>query len=85
MTAFDFEPEDAYDAGDPPLARARNIARRLRLIDGRADPAGNDLGALIVELEGRIAAAYTAGTLTDPARRRLELAALHVVILRAGR
>ena len=30
MTVFgDFDPEDSYDAGDPPDVIARNLARRL--------------------------------------------------------
>lgn len=29
---FDFEPEDAYDASDPPHVIARNLARRLELL-----------------------------------------------------
>ena len=29
MTGFDFEPEDAWDATDPPALQLVNIARRL--------------------------------------------------------
>jgi hypothetical protein len=79
---FDFEPEDSYDAGDPPLDRARNIARRLRLIDGRPDPPGDDLGELVRELEARIAAGAGA-ELDGRARHRLEQAALDLIVLRA--
>jgi hypothetical protein len=81
MTTFDFEPEDSYDAGDPPLTRARNIARRLRLIDGLPDPAGDDLGELVAGLELRLVDAARRPELDTRARRRLELAALHLFVV----
>lgn len=31
---FDFEPEDAWDASDPPRVKLANVLRRLRLLDG---------------------------------------------------
>lgn len=80
---FDFEPEDSYDASDPPLTRARNIARRLRLIDGRPDPPGDNLGELEAELEQRIAAGSRRRDLDTRARHRLEQAALDLIVLLA--
>jgi hypothetical protein len=34
----DFNPEDAWDIGDPPEAKARNLARRIEFADGLPRP-----------------------------------------------
>jgi len=80
---FDFEPEDAWDALDPPGQQVRNLIRRLRLVDGRPDPAPSpDPNDDLDDLEVRIAAA-TGRPLTVRERRRLEQAALDLIWVRS--
>jgi hypothetical protein len=80
---FDFEPEDAWDALDPPGRQIRNLARRLRLVDGRPDPPDvDDPHDRLDALELRIAAA-AARPLDVRARRRLEQAALDLIYVRS--
>jgi hypothetical protein len=82
VTTFDFEPEDAWDALDPPGVQIRNLARRLRLVDGRPDPPDDEPDDMLDALEARIAAA--AGRLLEARQRhRLEQAALDLIYVRA--
>jgi len=84
VTAFDFEPEDSWDALDPPGVQIRNLIRRLRLVDGAPDPPpGDDPAAELAALEGRIAAAAGRLDLDARARRRLADAALDLMWVRA--
>jgi hypothetical protein len=81
--SFDFEPEDSWDALDPPGVQIRNLARRIRLVDGRPDPPLDESpDDLLDMLEARIAAAV-ARPLELRARRRLEQAALDLIYVRS--
>jgi len=80
---FDFEPEDAWDALDPPGRQIRNLARRLRLVDGRPDPPEDSPHRMLDGLEARIAEAAGRLDLDARARRRLADTAVDLIWVRA--
>jgi hypothetical protein len=45
--SFDFEPEDAWHPDDPVRELARNLARRIALVDGLTEPRGTSARALL--------------------------------------
>lgn len=55
MTDFgDFDPEDAWDAGDPPEAKARNLARRIEFADGMPRPVASVVLILLLLVYVRV-------------------------------
>lgn len=72
MTVFDFEPEDAWDAADPPLEQARNLARRIHALDGRGVPRDSNVRVLLAVIQHRAHRASMRDNLTDRQLLRLE-------------
>lgn len=65
MTFGDYEPEDAWDALDPPLDQLRNLARRIALVDRLDPPRGGSPRALFGAIKHRFDRAVSRRGLTD--------------------
>lgn len=72
MTYGDYEPEDAWHPDDPVRDLARNLARRIVLVDGLAEPTGVSARSLLGAVQHRYEAARRRRDLTDRQRLRLE-------------
>lgn len=68
----DYEPEDAWDALDTPLEQARNLGRRIALVDDLDAPRGTSSRALLAAVRHRYELALGRRNLTDRDRLRLE-------------
>jgi hypothetical protein len=73
----DFEPEDAYDAGDPVDALAANLGRRIALVDGLPEPRGTSVRARLAAIAQRVEVAERRHRRLDE-RARVRLAMIAV-------
>ena len=78
MTVFDFEPEDAWDASDPVDQLARNLGRRIALVDGLPEPRGTSTRARLAAIAHRVERAERRHRVDDRTRLRLEQIAVDV-------
>lgn len=74
MTFGDYEPEDAWHPDDSVLEQARNLAKRIALVDHLAATKGTSPGPMLAAIRHRYELALRRRNLSD--RDRLRLAQL---------
>lgn len=71
MTFADFEPEDAWHPDDAVAELARNLGRRIALVDELPEPRGVSRAAVLGAIAHRLEQAQRRRNLNDRARLRL--------------